>query len=116
MVNRRTGSEPTRIAGNSDAGGHTPQPKLVPWHTRSELTLPYAGLLSTHMARTAQKSARAATRFSANYKARSRARIAQMAAQGRGHESLAEVASLLGIDLAHGERPRLTRVRGFRIG
>lgn len=68
------------------------------------------------MARTAQKVASAATRFSASYKARSRAHIAQMAAQGRGRESLAEAVGLLGIDLTHSERPRLTRVRGFRIG
>lgn len=72
------------------------------------------------MVKTAQKTARraalAAARFSANYKARSRARIAKMAAQGRGREALAEAVSLLGIDLARGERPRLTRVGNFRIG
>jgi hypothetical protein len=72
------------------------------------------------MAKAAQKiasrAAHTAARFSADYKTASRRHIAQMAAQGRGRESLAEAASLFGIDLARGERPSLTRVRGFRIG
>jgi hypothetical protein len=68
------------------------------------------------MARTDQKVARAATRFSANYKARSRARIAKMVAAGRGGESFGEVASLLGVDLARGQRPRLVSVCGHKVG
>ena len=72
------------------------------------------------MARTAQKSvaraAAAAARFSANYKTRSRKRLARMVAAGRGEEAFNEVSSLLGIDLAGGQRPRLVSVCGHKVG
>ena len=81
------------------------------------MTIDRAVLIVSYMARTAQDTAlRAATRFSANYKARSRVRVARMVAAGRGGESFTEVASLLGVDLTCGQRPRLVSVCGHKVG
>lgn len=68
------------------------------------------------MAKAGQASLSRSTRTSADYKTRSRARIAKMVKVGRGAESFKEVARLLGIDLASGERPRLVTVCGHKVG
>jgi hypothetical protein len=62
------------------------------------------------------RGASAAARFSANYKARSRTRIAKLVKAGRGEESFNEVARSLGLDLARGERARLVTVCGHKVG
>jgi hypothetical protein len=46
----------------------------------------------------------------------SRAHVAQMAAQGRGRETLAEGARLLGIDISKPVDFRLVSVGGMRVG
>ena len=63
-----------------------------------------------------RRAASAAARFSANYKTRSRMRIAKLAKAGRGEESLNDVALSLGIDLARRERARLVTVCGHKVG
>lgn len=68
------------------------------------------------MATAAKSSVSRAARSSANYKSRSRARIARAVKAGRGAESFDEVARLLGIDPARGERPRLVSVCGHKVG
>lgn len=65
------------------------------------------------MAKIARKNA---TRLSANYKTRSRTRIAKLVKAGRGEESFNDVALSLGIDLARGERARLVTVCGHKVG
>jgi hypothetical protein len=64
--------------------------------------------------KTASRHATAA-RVSAAYKARSRARIATLASEGRGAQALREVSTLLGIDVTQRRPLRLTRVRGVPI-
>src|SRR5579884_4237947 len=59
-----------------------------------------------------RRAGSAATRFSANYKTRSRQRIAKLVKAGRGEESFNDVGRSLGIDLARGERARLVTVCG----
>ena len=68
------------------------------------------------MAKAGQTTQSRSTRPSADYKTRSRARIVKMVKAGRGSESFNEVARLLGIDLAAGERPRLVTVCGHKVG
>lgn len=63
-----------------------------------------------------RRAASAAESFSANYKTRSRTRIAKLVRVGRGEESFNDVALLLGIDLARGERARLVTVCGHKVG
>jgi len=68
------------------------------------------------MAKAPKKSTvRRATSSSAAFKARSRARIARLANEGRGEQALREVSSLLGVDVAQGHRLSLTRVRGVQL-
>ena len=54
-----------------------------------------------------RRAASATARFSANYKTRSRTRIAKLVKAGRGEESFNDVARSLGLDWARGERARL---------
>ncbi len=68
------------------------------------------------MAKAGQTTESRSTRTAADYKTRSRARIARMVRAGRGAESFNEVARSLGIDLANGERPRLITVCGHKVG
>jgi len=68
------------------------------------------------MAKAGRTNQSRSTRTSADYKTRSRARIAKMVKAGRGAESFNEVARMLGIDLAGGERPRLVAVCGHKVG
>lgn len=68
------------------------------------------------MAKAGQTTQSRSTRTSADYKTRSRTRIARMVKAGHGAESFNEVAHLLGIDLARGERPRLVTVCGHKVG
>ena len=63
-----------------------------------------------------RRAASTAARFSANYKTRSRTRIAKLVKAGRGEESFNDVALSLGIDLARGERARLVTVCGHKVG
>ncbi len=51
----------------------------------------------------------------AAFHAESRARIAKLAAEGKGRQALAESVRLLGIDLKNGERPRLVGYNGRRL-
>jgi hypothetical protein len=68
------------------------------------------------MAKAGQTTQSRSTRTSAGYKTRSRARIAKMVKSGRAAESFNEVARMLGIELASGERPRLVTVYGHKVG
>jgi hypothetical protein len=68
------------------------------------------------MAKAGQTTQSRSRRTSADYKTRSRARIARMVKAGRGAETFDEVARLPGIDLARGERPRLVTVCGRKVG
>ncbi len=68
------------------------------------------------MAKAGQTTQSRSTPTSADYKTRSRVRIARMVKAGRGAESFNEVARLLGIDLANGERARLVTVCGHKVG
>lgn len=68
------------------------------------------------MAKVARTSKARAIRSSANYKKRSRARIAQMVRSGRGADTFNEAATLLGVDLTRGQRPRLLTVCGHKVG
>jgi hypothetical protein len=68
------------------------------------------------MAKVAQLSKTRAIRSSANYKKRSRVRIAKMVRSGRGAKTFNEAATLLGIDLSREQRPRLLNVCGHKVG
>lgn len=68
------------------------------------------------MAKAGKTTESRSPRTAADYKTRSRTRIAKMVRAGRGAESFHDVARSLGIDLANGERPRLVTVCGHKVG
>ncbi len=53
--------------------------------------------------------------FAKAYHAENRARGEQLAAAGRGQESLHQSLALMGIDVTKAERPRLASVGGVRL-
>ena len=53
--------------------------------------------------------------LSAEYHRQSRARVAELAAQGRSDEALKESLSVLGIDVTSTDRPRIVGCNGVRF-
>jgi hypothetical protein len=53
--------------------------------------------------------------FAKAYHLESRARVAQLTAEGHGQEALRENLALMGIDTTKAERPRLVSIGGVRL-
>lgn len=68
------------------------------------------------MARAKKKIRKASDAEAERFHAKSRAHVAQLAAEGRGREALAEGARLLGIDLSKPVEVRLISVGGMPVG
>jgi hypothetical protein len=68
------------------------------------------------MARAKKKSGRISDAATERFHAQSRAHVAQLAAEGRGRDALAEGAKLLGVDISKPVDFRLVSVGGMKVG
>jgi len=68
------------------------------------------------MTRAKKKRGRKSDAETERFHAQSRTHVAQLAAEGRGRDALAEGAKLLGIDLSKPVDFRLISVGGMRVG